>query len=124
MFVRQLARPWALIVGALAALFILMLIAARTAAAAEKVPVRTAVQTTIGPADAPVRTADFRSEDRKNVQYQPVWWGRRWAYGPAPYATYYAPAPYAAYYAPAPYVAYDGPPVVYRYPRRVVYYGW
>jgi hypothetical protein len=121
---------------ALAALVLLN--TANQVLAETKVPVRTAVHTTvvpenagIGPADAPVRSAVLTTADKQQVKVQEVWWGRpyRAYYGGGYYGGYapYYPAPYTSYYAPysysvAPYYAY--PPVItYRVAPRRAFYG-
>src|SRR5689334_7799764 len=83
--------------------------AAEPANAAGKVPATFAVkstavkspaaQTTIGPSDAPVRTAEYRVADKSGVKFQTVGWRGRGYYG----AYYGYPAYYPSYsYYPAP----------------------
>ncbi|MCC7087456.1 MAG: hypothetical protein IT427_20830 [Pirellulales bacterium] len=94
--------------------------AAHRANAGDKVPVKFAVNTVIGPSDAPVRTAEYSDADRSQVQFQTVGWrGRGY------YSTYYAfPAYYPAYgYYPAPTYTYYYPAApVYVVPRRRAFY--
>jgi hypothetical protein len=102
--------------GILAAGFAAVLVSAQQAQAESGVPVRFAVQTTIGPSDAPVRTAEFNSTDRQKTSVDPVHWGyggrgwngggfyaggygRGWNVGYRPYYGY----GYRPYYAYRPY---------------------
>jgi hypothetical protein len=108
---------WWWVIGAAA---ILWAITASVAAAAEKVPVRTADQiirpTDIGPSDAPVRNAILTQKDREDIKVQPArwWYGGyygyvpNYGYAPGPYVSYY-PRYYSSYYYPAPYTTYYAP---------------
>lgn len=109
--------------------------AASEAKAETKVPVKLAVKTTLGEADAPVRTAEYSDADRSQVKFQTAGWrGRgyyRAYYGyPAYYPTYgYYPAPTYTYYYPAapvyaPRRAYYAPAPVYVPYGTYYYYGW
>ncbi|HEY2882588.1 MAG TPA: hypothetical protein VGJ15_09145 [Pirellulales bacterium] len=91
---------------------------ANAAHAAQNVPVRTAVQQTIGPMDAPVRTAVLTQSDKQRVKIEPAGWG---GYRGGYYAGYrggfyggYAPYVYRRPYYVAPYASY--------YPYAVPYY--
>src|SRR5690349_9500134 len=55
-------KVWALIAGAVS------LIVVSSTMAEQKVPIKLAVQTTIGPSDAPVRTAVFTPADRQRTK--------------------------------------------------------
>jgi hypothetical protein len=105
--------------------------------AEQKVPIKLAVQTTIGPSDAPVRTAVFTPADRQRTKVEPVWYGGRgfyggrgwggwggYGYGYRPYYSYYrAPyvRPYVYSYLPAPYYNYYPSPA-YTYYTPPTYY--
>ena len=66
---------WAMVAGAVS------LMVVSSAIAEQKVPIKLAVQTTIGPSDAPVRTAVFTPADRQRTKVEPVWYGGRGFYG-------------------------------------------
>ncbi len=112
-----------------------VLSAAGEAKAEGKVPASFAVKKTVGPADAPVRTAVYSQTDREQVKFQSVGWRGRGYYG-AYYAPYYPsysyyPAPYYTYYYPAPPVytyvprrAYYAPAPMYVPYGSYYYYGW
>jgi hypothetical protein len=102
-----------------------------------KVPASFAVKTTIGPSDAPVRTAEYSAADRRGVKFQTVGWRGRGYYGayygyPAYYPSYsYYPAPSYSYYYPAapvytyvPRRAYYAPAPMYVPYGTYYYYGW
>jgi hypothetical protein len=110
------------------------LLAATSESKAEgKVPASFAVKSTIGPSDAPVRTAVYGESDRQQVKFQSAGWRGRAYYRSyyAPYYNYsYYPAPYYTYYYPAPPVytyvprrAYYAPGPAYA-PYPAYYYGW
>ena len=136
--------------GAIAAAVVVSMMFAFTASAAQPVPIKLAVQTTIGPSDAPVRNAIYTPADRQRVKIEPVWYGGRgWYGGYRPYYSYYrAPfvVPFAAvsplpppyynynppynttfyaqpYFAAPPVYAYPAPYYAYRAPRRAVVVG-
>jgi hypothetical protein len=121
MSTRTLSRSgWWWVLGATALVWI---ISASVAAAGTKISAATQTTinpTSIGPSDAPVRSAVLTSADRQQLKVEPArWWGGGWGwrggygYG-APYYSYY-PAPYY-YSAPAPYYTYYSPPTYYAPP--------
>jgi hypothetical protein len=114
-----------------------ILLVAGEAKAESKVPAKFAVKTTLGEADAPVRTAVYSEADRSQVKFQTAGWRGRGYYGayygyPAYYPSYsYYPAPYYTYYYPAapvynyvPRRAYYAPAPVYVPYGTYYYYGW
>jgi hypothetical protein len=145
----MLNRVWTskvLTIGlSIAVVLAVMLFSAVMSGAAEpagKGPVSFAVkstpaQTTIGPSDAPVRTAEYRGADKSGVKFQTVRWRGRGYYGaysayPAYYPSYsYYPAPVYSYYYPAapvytyvPRRAYYAPAPMYVPYGTYYYYGW
>lgn len=134
MLAKMFSKEWLWIAVGSAAL---LMIAVSTAAAQSNVPVQFAVQT--GSATAPVRTADYSSDDQARASVQPVWWrGYGWgrpyrayyygapyaySYYPAPYVSYYSAAPSYAYYSAAPYYSYYPAPYTTYYAPRAYYYG-
>jgi hypothetical protein len=143
----MLIRVWTsrvLTIGlSIAVVLAVMLFTAAICGAAEpttapgKVPATFAVKTTIGPSDAPVRTAEYRAADKNGVKFQTVGWRGRGYYGsyyryPAYYPSYsYYPAPVYSYYYPAapvytyvPRRAYYAPAPAYVPYGTYYYYGW
>jgi hypothetical protein len=104
-------------VGRVVAVSIVVLWFAQNGFAEQKAPIKLAVQTTIGPSDAPVRTAIYTPADRQRMKVEPVWYGGRGFYG---YRPYYYNRPYYSYYR-APYAgpsfsfSYSLPPPYYNY---------